>query len=242
MGTLQDRIAVVTGASSGVGRAIASALAAAGVQLCLVGRQPGTLAAVAQAARDRGARARCYLADLAADTDLQRLLADLRGDVPSLDILVHSAGVIQTGTFEQAGAQEFDSQYRTNVRAPYLLTRALLPALQAAQGQIVFVNSSAGLSARAGVAQYAASKHALRALADGLREEVNPHGVRVLSLYLGQTATAMQAQLHARQGKPYRPDLLVQPEEVAAAALHALQAPRSLEITDISLRPMAKPA
>jgi short-subunit dehydrogenase len=235
-------VAVITGASGGVGQAIALGLAAGGVELCLVGRRPEALAMAAQAARALGATARCYQADLTADDDLERLLAQLRRDAPLVDVLVHSAGVIRQGTFEQAGTEAMDSQYRTNVRAPYVLTRALLPALKAARGQVVFVNSSAGLAARGGVAQYAASKHALKALADGLREEVNPDGVRVLSLYLGRTATAMQEQVHAAEGRPYRPELLVQPEDVAAAALHALQAPRHVEITEISLRPMAKPA
>jgi NADP-dependent 3-hydroxy acid dehydrogenase YdfG len=242
MNLARDRIAVVTGASGGVGQAIARALAAAGFELWLVGRRPEALARVAQAVRDHGATAHCCEADLATDTDLDRLLASMHRDISVLDVLVHSAGVIRQGTIDGADAAAMDLQYRTNVRAPYVLTRALLPALRAAHGQVVFVNSSAGLAARAGVASYAASKHALKALADGLREEVNADGVRVLSLYLGRTATAMQEQVHAAEGKPYRPELLVQPEDVAAAAMHALQAPRNVEITDISLRPMAKPA
>jgi short-subunit dehydrogenase len=242
MNPLQDRIAVVTGASSGVGQAIALALAAHGAELCLVGRHPETLEQVAQAVRGCGARARCYQADLAADQDLGKLVAELQGDVPSLDILVHSAGVIWHGGFAEASVDQLDGHYRTNVRAPYVLTQGLLPALKAARGQVVFVNSSAGLAAGANVGQYAASKHALKAMADSLRAEVNTDGVRVLSLYLGRTATTMQAGLHALEGKPYRPELLIQPADVAAAALHALQAPRSVEITDISMRPMVKPS
>ncbi|MBA2961250.1 MULTISPECIES: SDR family oxidoreductase [Ramlibacter] len=242
MNPLQDRTALVTGASSGVGRAIALALAAHGADLSLVGRRPGALEAVAQQARTSGGRARCYQADLASEQDLGSLLDTLRRDLPSLDILVHSAGVIRHGSFATASADQFDHHYRTNVRAPYALTQVLLPALLAARGQVVFVNSSAGLSAGANVGQYAATKHALRAMADSLRAEVNPGGVRVLSLYLGRTATAMQEELHGVEGKPYRPELLIQPADVAAAALHALQAPRNVEITEICMRPMVKQA
>src|SRR5262249_3946344 len=86
-----------------------------------------------------------------------------------VDILVHSAGVIRLGSVAEAVAEDFDLQYRTNCLGPYLLTQKLLPALRSQQGQVVFVNSSAGQVARAKVGQYAATKHALRALADSLR-------------------------------------------------------------------------
>ncbi len=108
------------------------------------------------------------------------------------------------------------------------------------RGQIVFVNSSAGLVARANVGQYAASKHALKAVTDSLREEVNGRGLRVLSLYLGRTATPMQAAVHKMEKRNYRPERYLQPEDVAAMVLCALQLPRSAEVTDISMRPMLK--
>jgi len=128
------------------------------------------------------------------------------------------------------------------VRAPFELTQRLLSQLKAARGQVVFVNSSAGLVARASVVQYAATKHALKAIADGLREEVNADGVRVLSLYVGRTATRMQADLHAMEGKAYDPGTLIQPEDVAALTLQVLSLPRSVEVTDINLRPLRKPS
>jgi NADP-dependent 3-hydroxy acid dehydrogenase YdfG len=237
MSTLQHQVAVVTGASSGIGRAIAIVLAAQGVHVCLIGRTLETLQRVAAAA---GPSASCYQADLEDDGELDELATRIARDVSSVDILVHAAGVMWWGPIESATTEQLDSTYRTNVRAPYVLTQKLLPQLKARQGQIVFVNSTAGLSAKANVAQYAASKHALKALADSLRDEVNPAGVRVLSLFLGRTASEMQAAVHASEGRPYHPELLMQPQDVAAVALHALGAPRSMEITDIHLRPMEK--
>ena len=102
------------------------------------------------------------------------------------------------------------------------------------------MNSTVGLQARAGVGAYAASKHALRAVADALREEVNPDGVRVLSVYPGRTATPQQAAIHAEEGTPYRPERLLQPADVAAAVVHALTMDRTAEITDLRVRPMQK--
>jgi NADP-dependent 3-hydroxy acid dehydrogenase YdfG len=134
-----------------------------------------------------------------------------------------------------------DRQYRINVRAPYMLTQALLPMLKSRRGQIVFINSSAGLNARANVSQYAATKHALKAVADSLREEINAEGLRVLSVYPGRTATPMQADVHTMEGRAYRPDRLMQPEDVAAVVINALSLPSSAEVTDIHVRPLIKP-
>lgn len=240
MNSLKDKIAVVTGASSGIGKAIALGLAAEGARLCLVGRKLETLQSVADLAKRHASESRCYQADLSLDGEVEKLLADIKRDVQSVDILVHGAGVIWLAPFASAPADWMDSHYKTNVRAPYVLTQGLLPELKSRQGQVVFLNSSAGVAAKANAGQYAASKHALKAVADSLREEVNPAGVRVLSLFLGRTASPMQAAVHAMEGRAYQPELLMQPEDVAAVAIHALTLPRTIEITEISLRPLVK--
>jgi NADP-dependent 3-hydroxy acid dehydrogenase YdfG len=240
MSTLENQVAVVTGASSGIGKAIALGLAAQGASLCLVGRKLETLQSVADAAKGKASQHYCYQADLAVDREVDELIADIKRDIQAVDILVHSAGVIWLGPLEAASADQLDGHYKTNLRAPYVLTQGLLPALKSRQGQVLFVNSSAGLTAKANAGQYAASKHALKAVADSLREEVNPAGVRVLSLFLGRTASPMQAAVYAREGKAYHPELLMQPEDVAAMAIHALTLPRSIEVTEISMRPLLK--
>ena len=240
MSALRNQVAVVTGASRGIGEAIALNLARQGARLHLVGREQRTLEAIEHAARPTATSVRCHQADLADETDLDSLVTTLQRDVPCVDILVHAAGVLWWGPMETANADRLDSHYQTNVRAPYRLTCGLLPGLKARHGQVVFVNSSAALTARANVGQYAASKHALKAVADSLREEVNPAGVRVLSLFVGRTAGEMQRSLHAAEGKAYRPELLIQPQDVADVALHALSLPRTVEVTDVMLRPMIK--
>jgi len=116
-----------------------------------------------------------------------------------------------------------------------------LPMLKSHRGQIVFINSSAGLSARANVSQYAATKHALKAITDSLREEINAEGLRVLSVYPGRTATPMQAAVHKMEQRAYQPDRLMQPEDVAAVVINALSLPSSAEVTDIHIRPLIKP-
>jgi NADP-dependent 3-hydroxy acid dehydrogenase YdfG len=241
MRMFEDRVGVVTGAGSGVGKAIALELASLGTTVYLVGRREEALEAVAREARASGVRVACAAADLTDDAAIRRLASYVEAEAGQVDLLVHSAGVIALGDLQSADVDDLDLQYRTNVRAPYLLTQALLPMLTRQRGQIVFVNSSAGLSARAGLGQYAATKHALKAIADSVRCEVNQHGVRVLSVFLGRTATPMQRSVHELEGKPYRPGDLIQPEDVAATVIHALSLPPTVEITDISLRPMKKP-
>ena len=240
MAGFSGHIAVVTGASSGVGRAIATGLAEEGMALCLVGRDPERLESAAASARSNGAPVQCCTADLASDGDLNDLCERLQRDYRSLDVLVHSAGAIALGRVEDASVGDLDHQYRVNVRAPYLLTQRLLPALKSRQGQIVFINSTAGLTTRGGVGQYAATKHALRAVADSIRDEVNSEGVRVLSVFLGRTATPMQAAVHRVEGRVYTPEHLVQPQDVAAVVLHALGLSRTAEVTEISIRPLKK--
>ena len=89
-------------------------------------------------------------------------------------------------------------------------------------------------------AQYDSTKHALKAVADSLRGEINTHGVRVLSVYLGRTASEMQERIYQMEGRPYRPELLLQPGDVASIIVSALSLPSTAEVTDISIRPMIK--
>lgn len=238
--SLENQVAVVTGASSGIGKAIALGLAAKGVRLALVGRKLETLEMVAEDARTVGPQVLCYRADLTVDGDIQQLTKNLHDDFGFVDMLIYSAGVISLADIETAPAEDLDWHYRTNVRAPYVLTRALLTFLKSREGQVVFINSSAGLKAAANASHYAATKHALKAIADSLREEVNASGLRVLSVFLGRTASPMQMAVHTMEGREYHPELLMQPEDVAAMVVDALSLPRSAEVTEIRMRPLKK--
>jgi NADP-dependent 3-hydroxy acid dehydrogenase YdfG len=240
MGHKAGPIALITGAGSGIGRAITLALAAQGTTPCLVGRHQQALRAVADSARTQAPQTRCYPADLASAEQIEHLAEQVKNDWDRLDVLVHSAGAISLGTLDRASLEDFDRQFQVNVRAPCALTQALLPLLRRSYGQIVFINSSVGLTARANVGQYAATKHALRAIADTLREEVNGDGIRILSVFLGRTASPLQAAVHRAEGRDYHPELLLQPEDVAAMVASALALPRTAEVTDIRMRPLAK--
>jgi NAD(P)-dependent dehydrogenase (short-subunit alcohol dehydrogenase family) len=179
-------------------------------------------------------------ADLGDADAVRRLAAGTLERFGRVDILVHCAGLYERGAVAEASADSFDRQFAANLRGPYLLTQLLLPRLKAQGGDIVFVNSTQGLAASPRVAQFAATQHGLKALADSLRDEVNGDGVRVLSVYLGRTATPRQARIFEQEGRPYRPEGLLQPEDVAATVLAALRLPRTAEITNLTMRPATK--
>jgi NAD(P)-dependent dehydrogenase (short-subunit alcohol dehydrogenase family) len=123
-----------------------------------------------------------------------------------------------------------------NVSGPASLTRALLPALRAARGRIVFVNAAPGLRAVPRWSAYTASKAALRELADSLREEERPHGLRVTTIYPGGVRTELLRKVREGLGVPYDPAVTVRPETLAELVLTVLRFPDDAEIMDVSLR------
>ena len=199
--------ALVTGATSGIGREVTLQLADAGWRVIAVGRDQQALEQLGAASELISPRA----ADLLED--------DLAGLVPEqLDALVHAAGISGGDGVEH------------NVTAGAQLARHALPALRRTRGTIVFLNSGAGTAARPRNAVYAASKHALRALANGLRVEEESNGVRVSSVYPGPTDTPMFT------GDVDRSEL-IRPASVAAAVLTAITASPDVQLTDIHVRP-----
>jgi NADP-dependent 3-hydroxy acid dehydrogenase YdfG len=226
---MTDRpLALVTGASRGIGAAIAHALEPTH-RILLGGRDTDALSQVA--ARLPGTRP--WAIDL---TDADALAA-AAAEITELDVLVHSAGVAEVGTVEASAAASWRKNFEVNVVAVAELTRLLLPALRAAKGHVVVINSGAGLTARPGWGPYAASKFAARAFADALRAEEEPRGVRVTSVFPGRTDTEMQRATVAAEGGDYDPSRYLRPDSVATAVLAAVSASPDAHLTDLVLRP-----
>ncbi len=221
-------LALVTGASRGIGAAVARALAPR-YDVLLGGRDADALQKVA--AELPGSRP--WPVDLT-DTDA---VSEAAGGIEWLDVLVHSAGVCILGTVADTSAATWRRQFDVNVVAVAELTRLLLPALRAARGRVVLMNSGAGLTARPGRASYAASKFALRAFADALRAEEVEHGVRVTSVHPGRVDTDMQRAVVEHDGGVYRAESYLRAESVAGAVLLAVTAPDDVALTELMLRP-----
>lgn len=219
------KTALVTGATSGIGRHVAVLLAKAGATVHGLGRDTTRLAGL----ESDGVTP--HAIDLTSASQVEALAA-----IESLDILVHSAGVCTLGSIAEAPIEDLETNFAINLRAPVLLTKALLPQLVAAKGDIVFVNSGAGLDANARWGHYAASKFGLKAIADSLRQEVKPRGVRVLTVYPGRTATPMQQAVRQMEGAPYEPERYIDPADVARSIVHAIGLPRTADIIDLNIR------
>jgi len=232
--------ALVTGGSSGIGLAVCHALAQSGVRVIVTGRDPERTRATCSALPNP--EWHHWLVGDLADDDFLRKLVERCDELAQgqLAALVHAAGVHDPKAIEASSGDDFDATFATNLRAPFLLSARLLPALRSARGQIVFVNSSATRNPRSDTAAYSASKAGLLAFADSLRATVNPDGIRVLSVFPGRTATPMQREQLAREGRAFVPERLLQPEDVAASILAAMALPRTAEVTEIHIRPNLK--
>lgn len=231
---LEGTVALVAGASGDIGRAIAFQLLSAGAEVFMLGRDLARLRQPPPPKQGQG-RYHFLVADLTDDGAVARLDAAIQ-PAGCLDVLVLSSGAYA----RSSESSVFVHQIAANLLGPYALIRKLLPLLVRSKGQIVFINSTQALKASSGVGQYAATKHAMKAVADSLRDEVNADGVRVMSIFLGRTAGERQRTIFATEGRPYRPEQLVQPADVAQLVLFSLQLPRTCEITDLVLRPMQK--
>ncbi|EYT50934.1 SDR family oxidoreductase [Brachybacterium muris] len=243
----ENRPAVlITGASRGIGRAIAHELGR-DHHLILGGRDREALDALAAELPS----AQPFVADLADPASLADAVTALDlasdpadggaaadGDTPGrLAGVVHSAGILVSGTVEELTAEDWNRSFALNVTAVAELTRLLLPALRAARGTVVTINSGSGYSSGAGGGAYSASKFALRALTDALRAEEKVHGVRVSSVHPGRTATDMQRELRSYEGSDYQEEDYMRPETVAATVGLALRLPADAAIDSLSVRP-----
>lgn len=225
---------LITGAGSGIGAALARRLHDRGDELVMLARDAGRAREIAE----HFPGATTLVGDLAQPGRLSWAIS--KQSLPErIDSLVHVAGVVDLGAVADLPPTLWEHQLAVNLVGPAELTRLVLPILRVSRGQVLFVNSGAGLRANANWAAYAASKHGLKALADALRVEEAEHGVRVSSIFPGRTATAMQERVHQQEGAEYVAERFIDPDSVATTILTAIDLPRDAQIVDLSVRPGA---
>lgn len=223
--------ALITGAAGGIGSAIAAALAPTHT-LLLAGRPSARLDALAE--RLGAPTWPLDLTDADSIESATEVLAEL-------DVLVHNAGVLYPGRVAESIAEQWRASFEVNVTGAVALTLALLPALRAAGGHVVFINSGAGQKVSPGMASYSASKFALRAFADSLRAD--EPSLRVTSIFPGRTDTEMQRDLVAYESAVtdgagvYDPAKLLKPETVAGLVATAVTTPPDGHVHEIVVRP-----
>lgn len=234
MHNLKHKSALITGASSGMGWAIAVDLAKAGVQeLHLMGRDERRLQELVSELEPHNTSCHTHIVEFSDTSSTEAFCNEFKEKYSNLDLLVHSAGIFIFSDVETSSVEDLDAQYTINLRAPFLLTHHLLPQIKQSKGDIIFINSGAGLTAAPGKSQYAITKHGLKALADSLRKEVKKDGVRVISVYPGKTATAMQQKVHSFEGDEYNPEVLIQAEDISLQVMAALGMSNAATVTDV---------
>jgi short-subunit dehydrogenase len=224
----------ITGASSGIGAAVAAMLHARGDELWLLAHGDERAHELWQ----RFPEAEILVADLANPFALEMAL--LSTILPSLlNCLLHIAGVIDFSRAADLRAGQIREQVNVNMVAPMIITRALLPALRRARGLVLIANSTATLSVGApGRSAYVASKSGIRGFADVLRLEESSHGVRVTTVFPGRTDTAMQEKVHEQEKRAYDAAQLMRPDTVARSILHVVDLPTDSTIHDLTIRPV----
>src|ERR1700754_536293 len=217
--------AMITGAGGGLGSALADALAPTHT-LFLAGRPSPRLDEVANRFG-----ATTWPIDL---TDANSIPGVVE-PIVELDVLIHNAGVAFPGRVAESTVDEWRKTMEVNIIGAAALTLALLPALRAVGGHVVFINSGAGINASPGLASYTASKFALRGFAESLRND--EPSLRVTSIHPGRIATVMQEGLIAYEGKDYDPSQFLSPESVAKVVADAVNAPPDAHIHEVVVRP-----
>jgi short-subunit dehydrogenase len=221
---------LITGASSGIGAAVARALHERGDDLVLIARNEQRAGQLAEGFPG------CtpIVADLADPGAVEQIT----GLPERLDSVLHVAGAVELSHVVDLETRHLREQLDVNLVSPAVLTRLCLPAVRAARGIVVFVNSAAGLSVGSSWAAYGASKFGLRALADALRAEEQANGVRVTTVFPSRTATPMQEKVHEQEGRTYDSSRWISPETVTATILHVLDVPRDATIPEVVVRPL----
>ncbi|MBV9568290.1 MAG: SDR family oxidoreductase [Hyphomicrobiales bacterium] len=222
--------AFITGASSGIGRAMAIELRAAGFDVFAVGRSQAAL----EELRNHGIKP--FMLDI---TDRESLEAVVK--VLHIDVLINNAGMMPPlGNFADMEISDIDATLEVNLRAALLLTRLVVPQMrERAAGHILFTGSSAAHSAFSNIAVYSATKAALSAFAAALRADLSPHGVRVTEIVAGRVETELYKGILDDKARAamYAGNVAVQPEDVAKMVVAVLALPPRADVTRFDIMP-----
>jgi NADP-dependent 3-hydroxy acid dehydrogenase YdfG len=242
-GILAGRTALVTGASSGIGRSTAVALAEAGARVTVVARRAERLKDLAATIEAAGGQALVHAADVTKEDEAAGAVEDTVRQFGGLDILVNAAGMTQTGKVENGILDDWRYVFELNFWASMYTSRAAIPALKEGGGDIVNISSTAGRhTVGASFGPYASSKHALTAFNESLRAEVTLAGIRVSIIEPGATSTEIHEHIKDDRVREstrahIEKDGAMRPEDVASAIVFVVSLPPRVNISQMVIRP-----
>ncbi|MDM9384042.1 SDR family NAD(P)-dependent oxidoreductase [Chlorogloeopsis sp. ULAP01] len=242
-GKLEGKVAIITGASAGIGEATALALAAEGAKVVLAARRGDRLDALAQRIASSGGSALSIITDVTDETQVKNLVQKTNAEFERIDILVNNAGVAFVGAIDGANTSDWRRMIDINVLGLLYATHAVLPILKAqGTGHIVNISSVAGRTAREGISVYNATKWGVNGFSEALRKEVCKHNIRVTIIEPGLVNTEINDHITdpiAKQRSEERRRLIapLESEDVAAAIVYAVTQPQRVNVNEILIRP-----
>jgi len=243
MASLTPKVAIITGASSGIGEATALALAAAGAKVALVARRAERLEALTKRIQESGGVALAIVADITDEAQARDIVNKTQAEWGRVDILVNNAGVMLLGAIDGADTEDWRRMFNTNVMGLMYATHAALPIMKAQQqGHIVNISSVAGRVVSAGTGVYNATKWAVGAFSESLRQEVHKDNIRVTIIEPGLVATELPQHITNPAAKEraksfYGSVTNLESEDIAAAIVYAVTQPPRVNVNEILIRP-----
>ena len=241
---LRGKVALITGASSGIGEATAVALAGEGAQVALAARRVDRLQSLARRIADNGGQALLIIADVSDEAQVREMVQRVYDSWQRLDILVNNAGVALVGPVERANPDDWRRMVNINLLGLMYATHAVIPIMkeQGEGGAIVNMSSVAGRTARAGFAAYNATKWGVNGFSEALRQEVNRYNIRVTIIEPGFVETRFAEHIPDPETKKEIKERiasirLLKSEDIAAAVLYAVTQPSYVDVNELLIRP-----
>jgi 3-oxoacyl-[acyl-carrier protein] reductase len=232
---LANRVALVTGGSRGIGRAIAVLLASMGAPMAICGRDAKALESAASDLRKSSSRVFAQTADVTKPVEIDSLISKAEAALGPISILVNNAGIGLFGSAHEKSEEDWDRVLNTNLKSAFLVSKAVIPSMiRQGRGDIINVSSLAGRNTFAGGGLYCASKWGLQGLSGCMAEDLRDHGIRVSVVCPGSVATEFSS-------RPKDVSKALQPEDVAhAVAMLVTQSAQSF-VSEVQMRPLRKP-
>ena len=241
---LAGEVAIVTGASSGIGEATAEALASRGASVVLAARRADELEAVAERIRTEGGEALVVPTDVTEDDDIDALVAETVDEFETIDILVNNAGVMLLEPLESADRDNLRQMIEVNLLGLMNLTHAALPTMQAQDsGHIVNISSTAGRRAGAKSSGYNATKFGVNAFTEAVRQEVTTDGIRTIIIEPGAVDTELQEHIPDEEIKQQIEEGMIESmtplesDDIARAITYAVTQPQHVNVNEVLIRP-----
>ena len=237
MQPLAGKVAIVTGASRGIGKAISILLAQSGSRVVLAARSEPQLKSVSEEISSQNGEAWVIPTDLTVDKEMERLVQQTLKEWGSVDVLINNAGLGKVAPVVKAKVSDWDETFRVNLRAPMFLSKLVLPTMmERGEGSIINISSVSGKSGEANGSAYSASKFGLMGFTQSLYEEVREYGIRVSAICPGFVDTPMIPQMRRMDRSK-----MIRPEDIAQTVLFVLTSPPTACPVEITVRPQRTP-